>query len=558
MTSQDYRVSTIVINCRDCGNDVGAYPGLHKCPPPPAMPAMPSIPSKYQQQSSSYSPSNSNGRRPPDLDSDSLYSGARSNGGGANSYGSGNSRTPTSSSFQDRIGGGSSARTPTPTSFQERMRERDREKQQREREEREAAARAVHEDSRVDSTASTTAAATPAAGAGTTIWSRLRAAKDVINATITGEERWPDSDDSDHEGETHVGRILREYADKKEEKELAAKIAELELTPVDEPGSLSRATGASRNQYLQDDYSSRKEANSIASSTSSGEREDYYGRSLRARGEQTGSDPSERSWSPSTSSIGTNTSNNSYGSNNLNVNSSSGGNRYRSTSDVSRDDALSRLEGKSQGDKLATQVSHLGSTSPRARANSPNVGYRSQDPTPTSPNYPNSSSNQYGNQNQLSPSSAGGHHNQNYTSSPSQRSVSPNSTRRYDAPSPNVPSASSSRQQPRYGGPPAPHVPPTYPNNNNYRQQQGPPPSSRRGDPYSSRPRAPDPSQGYGRPVYDRRPPAGPPANSGNLGAYGQRQQQQQPQYQQQQQYQPRSQYQQQQHSGYGSNGNYF
>lgn len=116
MTSQDYRVSTIVILCKDCGNDVGAYPGRHKCPPPPAMPAMPSIPSRYMQSNTPPpSSSRTNGRRPTDL--------------GHDSYG----------------GSGSGSRTPTGSSFQDRMRERDREKQQREREEREAAARAVRE-----------------------------------------------------------------------------------------------------------------------------------------------------------------------------------------------------------------------------------------------------------------------------------------------------------------------------------------------------------------------------------------------------------------------------
>ncbi|KAI8597559.1 hypothetical protein EDD21DRAFT_213078 [Dissophora ornata] len=239
MSSVDYRVSTIVVLCKDCGNDVGAYPGRHKCPPRPAMPSMPSIPLQYQQQSSSSSNSSqSNGRRPPDLNADSFGSYGSSN----NKYGSSGSRTPTSSSFQDRTNGGGS-RTPTAMSFQERMRERDREKQQRERDERETAAKSVREDTRPDATPAATSAA---AGAGTTLWNRLRAAKDVINATITGEERWPDSDDSDHEGESHVGRVLREYADKKEDAEMAAKIAELDMAPVDGPGagSLSRASGA--------------------------------------------------------------------------------------------------------------------------------------------------------------------------------------------------------------------------------------------------------------------------------------------------------------------------
>jgi len=146
MSARDYRVSTIAILCTDCGNDVGNYPGLHVCPPRPAMP-MPAIPSKYQQQSpapSSYS-NRSNApasrMRPPDLNADALQKGnsyASSSSGGGNSYG-GSSRTPTSSSFA------SGSKTPTGLSFQERMKERDRERQQREREEREAALRGLRE-----------------------------------------------------------------------------------------------------------------------------------------------------------------------------------------------------------------------------------------------------------------------------------------------------------------------------------------------------------------------------------------------------------------------------
>ncbi|KAF9306139.1 hypothetical protein BGZ91_008620, partial [Linnemannia elongata] len=267
---------------------------------------MPAIPAQYQQQQqSSYSSRGMNGggasggRRPPDLNPGSLHSGS----GGYGSSSSSSSKTPTSSSFQERMGGsagnGSSARTPTSMSFQERLKERDREKQQRDREEREAAARSVREDLRGDS--GSNVATPPSASTTTTtgsLWNRLKAAKEVVTATITGEEKWPESDDSDYEGETHVSRVLREYADKREEAEMAKKIAELEMMPYDsKSSSLSRATGAG------------------ASSTSSS----------------------------------------SSGSSSSGGNPPASANRYRTTSDLSRDDALSRLEGKSQGDKLATQ-----------------------------------------------------------------------------------------------------------------------------------------------------------------------------------------------------------
>ncbi|KAI7905333.1 uncharacterized protein BX663DRAFT_502470 [Cokeromyces recurvatus] len=42
----DYRVSTLVVLCKDCGNDVGLYPARHKCRPVD-RPAMPSLPIQY-------------------------------------------------------------------------------------------------------------------------------------------------------------------------------------------------------------------------------------------------------------------------------------------------------------------------------------------------------------------------------------------------------------------------------------------------------------------------------------------------------------------------------
>lgn len=45
----DYRVSTLVVLCKDCGHDVGLYPARHKCVQV-ERPAMPALPMKYQQQ----------------------------------------------------------------------------------------------------------------------------------------------------------------------------------------------------------------------------------------------------------------------------------------------------------------------------------------------------------------------------------------------------------------------------------------------------------------------------------------------------------------------------
>ncbi|KAK3818997.1 MAG: hypothetical protein J3Q66DRAFT_339068 [Benniella sp.] len=119
------------------------------------------------------------------------------------------------------------------------MKERDRERYQRERQEREIVARATHEvvgpnpDSLSNQSMTTTA--TLAQSTGTALWNRFRTARDVINTTILGEERWPDSDESDYEGESHVSRILREYTDEKEAHIVAVKIAALDRLAITPP-----------------------------------------------------------------------------------------------------------------------------------------------------------------------------------------------------------------------------------------------------------------------------------------------------------------------------------
>lgn len=44
----DYRVSTLIVLCKDCGQDVGLYPARHKCGPI-ERPAMPALPAQYQK-----------------------------------------------------------------------------------------------------------------------------------------------------------------------------------------------------------------------------------------------------------------------------------------------------------------------------------------------------------------------------------------------------------------------------------------------------------------------------------------------------------------------------
>ncbi|KAG0343307.1 hypothetical protein BG000_000026 [Podila horticola] len=299
----------------------------------------------------------------------------------------------------------SNASTPSVTSstaassFQERMKERDRENRQRERQERDAAARAIREDPKLNIIANSIANAPAGPGGaatqstGATIWSKLRAAKDIINTTITGEERWPDSDDSDYEGgESHVMRTLRELNEKREADEIAQKISELEMTPYNSKtlakspsvGSFQSShsnSSSGRNQYLRD---ALRTPTSPTSPSPLNGGQDYYGRPFPARGESSGH---QQSRSEDTSSRRVRTRGESDASNNSSntSNSASGFNRYRTASDASRDEALSRLEGKRTADVLNAQISHLGSTSPRARANSPKRGASGRRPVPAPP-----------------------------------------------------------------------------------------------------------------------------------------------------------------------------
>ncbi|KAG0247666.1 hypothetical protein BG011_001113 [Mortierella polycephala] len=180
-----------------------------------------------------------------------------------------------------------------------------------------------------------------------------------------------DSDGSDYEGETHVSRVLREYADKKVVANMAAKIAELEMTPTSPTlptATLSKApsNGTRRNRYLRD--AGQRENESPQKDLTSNN--DYYGQSLLSRGESGRRPPRSEESSVAAAGHGIikNRSNSSVsraGGNRL-------GNRFRTSSDASLSEALGRLEGKRNQDALVAQVSHLGST----RARSPHRGHR--------------------------------------------------------------------------------------------------------------------------------------------------------------------------------------
>ncbi|KAF9273512.1 hypothetical protein BGZ74_004748, partial [Mortierella antarctica] len=149
----------------------------------------------------------------------------------------------------------------------------------------------------------------------------------------------------------------------------------------------SHSGSSGQNQYLRDAVCSTPTSPTSPTSPSGGQ--DYYGRPFRAQGESNGH---QQSQSEDTSSRrmrtrGESDASNTSSGNNTN-NGVSGFNRYRTASDASRDEALSRLEGKRTADVLNAQISHLGSTSPRARTNSPHRGPSGRRPAPAPPSVP--------------------------------------------------------------------------------------------------------------------------------------------------------------------------
>ncbi|KAF9429841.1 hypothetical protein BGZ76_001089 [Entomortierella beljakovae] len=333
-----------------------------------------------------------------------------------------NSSGSSASGYSSRVGNNfpsrnnSSSNTTGLSSFQERLKERDREKQQREREERDAAARAFREGKsneminiyddmihpELSSALNDDPSVTPAPSSGTSLWDRFRAAKDMI----TGEERWPDSDGSDYEGESHVTRILREYAEGKETERVAAKIAELEM--MDKMPSPTTPAGPfipSRKESIGKNRPRAPQRRNIDTSlppisTEETSPKNNYGHTWNPPNTEATMRPGRRT--------GATITNNNVAA--IRVN------RFRTSSDASLSEALGRLEGKRNQDALVAQVSHLGSTRARSphrgnRAYKDNIDTVPPPPLPTpksnyrqqqSPTSPTSRSHA-----QLSPSSSG-------------------------------------------------------------------------------------------------------------------------------------------------------
>ncbi|ORX60383.1 hypothetical protein DM01DRAFT_1380728 [Hesseltinella vesiculosa] len=204
----DYRISTMVVMCNDCGQDVGLYPSRHKCQP--NRPPMPPLPTRYQNEAQ-----HNISRKPvPDLGSPQSLAPHQTHSrpsSAASSSSSDLTASPSSGKWANRFGGNSGQRSPLTEDeddsiyfnkfsahlpeeeqqgrkFWGKARQNEKWKQMTEKSEQKTTGK---------------------------LWGKLlQATQTMADKIPVREEKGAESDESDWEGETHVSRVLREYYEK--------------------------------------------------------------------------------------------------------------------------------------------------------------------------------------------------------------------------------------------------------------------------------------------------------------------------------------------------------
>ncbi|KAI8374503.1 uncharacterized protein BYT42DRAFT_499471 [Radiomyces spectabilis] len=173
----DYRVSTIVVLCKDCGQDVGLYPARHKCeqvirPPMPMLPShlngtdpAPKVARKPVPKWSQFGSRSTTSIKQPQDDEDS-------------------------SVYFDKFAAYLPETEPAGKRLWGKVRQNEKWKQLSSPQDKPKSSGKL--------------------------WGKLmQATQNMADKIPSRDERGPESDDDDWEGETHVSRILREYYEKK-------------------------------------------------------------------------------------------------------------------------------------------------------------------------------------------------------------------------------------------------------------------------------------------------------------------------------------------------------
>ncbi|KAI8378924.1 hypothetical protein BD560DRAFT_388970 [Blakeslea trispora] len=180
----DYRISTLIVLCKDCGNDVGLYPARHKCQPVD-RPAMPALPAQFMknktEQSNSLAPPSLLDVPKPSFGSSQINKGIHSEVVEDNEE---------SVYFNNFAANLPEQKEQTGKKLWGKVRENEKWKQLNEKNEK----------------------AKPSGK----LWGKLiQATQNVADKIPNKDERGAESDEDDWEGETHVSRILREYYESK-------------------------------------------------------------------------------------------------------------------------------------------------------------------------------------------------------------------------------------------------------------------------------------------------------------------------------------------------------
>ncbi|OBZ84896.1 hypothetical protein A0J61_07049 [Choanephora cucurbitarum] len=181
----DYRISTLVVLCKDCGNDVGLYPARHKCQPVdrPAMPALPAqfIKNKTEQ------PQNNLLAPPSLLDVPKPSFGSNQSNKGTIGDTEDNEESVYFNNFAANL---PEQKEQTGKKLWGKIRENEKWKQLNEKNEKPKQSGKL--------------------------WGKLiQATQNVADKIPNKDERGAESDEDDWDGETHVSRILREYYESK-------------------------------------------------------------------------------------------------------------------------------------------------------------------------------------------------------------------------------------------------------------------------------------------------------------------------------------------------------
>ncbi|KAI9020916.1 hypothetical protein CLU79DRAFT_835916 [Phycomyces nitens] len=202
----DYRMSKLIVLCKDCGNDVGMYPARHNCDYllHAQLPPLTQIPDGSLKERSPGSDTSSTksyfgfsrqssglSRQTSELSVGSVESDGTTNHGTPNSYSSKWARfqkpEETDGSYYDKFAANLPDKQETGKSLWGRVRQNEKWKQM-------------------------TAEKSESRRTSGKLWGKL------LNATqaMSVREDEPESDGSDYEGESHVSRILREYYGKQQ------------------------------------------------------------------------------------------------------------------------------------------------------------------------------------------------------------------------------------------------------------------------------------------------------------------------------------------------------